>query len=466
MRRAVAWVLVLGLTVVVTAVTMGQALDRYRDLRSGWSWDLAYYNQWFWALTHGNGVLTVRPLAAYAEEGPSIWKMNYLAPIRFLIAPVYWIWPDPRTLLIVQVIVFWWCIPAAYRLVRDESGSKGIAVTGAALVPLTPILWPLVWNDFRELQLAVPFLIWALAGVRGRSIRLASLGIGGLLACRQEFALVVASLAIVPAREPEEISQNYRWARVLMLVGLAWMLVGFLGYLKLVVGPQAANLYLEQFTGPKARIDQTLWTALDFLLVGLGPWAVLMLLAPRTALIALPWTWSLASGRWALSYLGTEQWHHVRYAAPMAGLVLAVGLVGYARLMKRIAGKPRALMAVLAIALGLAAAGRELVARFARVPVPISRIEAAEVRAWMQQIGPEEGILATYEVTAPLSSRRILYSYILAPNRPAGYPVLGPDFLWVFLRVGDLDPQILLNQGFQRVHRGPFLEIYRRLRYP
>jgi hypothetical protein len=462
MRRVVAWVLVLGLTAIVTAVTIGQVLDRYNDLRSGWSWDLAYYNQWFWALTQGDGVLTVRPLAAYAEEGPSIWKMNYLAPIRFLIAPIYGIWPDPRTLLIVQAVVFWWCIPASYRLVRDESGSDWIALSGAGLVPLTPLLWPLAWNDFRELQLAVPFLIWALAGVRGRSIRLASLGIGGLLACRQEFALVVASLAIVPAREPEAIDRSYRWARVLVFLGLAWMLFGFLGYLKLVVGPQAANLYLEQFRGPKATWAQTSQTALDFLFIGLGPWALLMLWAPRTGLVALPWTWSLSSGRWALGYIGTEQWHHVRYAAPMAGLVLASGLVGYARLMSGIGGRARTVLTLAAILLGFAAAGRELAKRFARVPVPISRTEAAEIRYWMQQVGPEEGILATYEVTAPLSSRRILYSYVLAPNPPNGKPDMGREFHWPFLRRGDLDQQILIDQGFERVYRGSFLELYRR----
>lgn len=340
MRRASAWTLVLGLTAALTAVTIVQVLDRYRELRSGWSWDLAYYNQWFWALTQGDGILTVRPLAAYADEGPSIWKMNYLAPVRFLIAPIYRVWPDPRTLLVIQVVVFWWCIPAAYQLVRDESGSEWIALSGASLVPLTPLLWPLVWNDFRELQLAVPFLIWSLAGVRGRSVRMATWGIGGLLACRQEFALVVASLAIVPSREPEAIGRTYRWARTLVYLGLAWLLFGFLGYLKLVVGAHSPGLYLEQFGGPKATIAQTLRTALDFLLVGLGPWAILMLLAPRAALLALPWTWSLASGRWALGYIGTEQWHHVRYAAPMAGLVLAAGLIGYARLLRWIGGHP------------------------------------------------------------------------------------------------------------------------------
>ena len=112
------------LTAVLTAVTIVHVLDQYRDLRSGWSWDLAYYNQWFWALTQGDGQLSVRPASAYAEEGPSVWKTNYLAPIRLVLVPFYALLPRPATLLVIQNVVFWWVIPAAYTLVRSESRSE------------------------------------------------------------------------------------------------------------------------------------------------------------------------------------------------------------------------------------------------------------------------------------------------------------------------------------------------------
>src|SRR5437773_8933482 len=97
-------------------ITTGQALTRYHEFRSGWSWDLAYYNQWFWAVTHGEREVTVRPTSAYAQEGPSIWKMNYLSLIRLVLVPIYRIYPDPRTLLVIQNVLFWWVVPAAYTL--------------------------------------------------------------------------------------------------------------------------------------------------------------------------------------------------------------------------------------------------------------------------------------------------------------------------------------------------------------
>ena len=142
-HRLVSWLLVASLTAALTAVTTVQALRRYHELRTGWSWDLAYYNQWFWSLTQADGQLSVRPVASYAEEGPSVWKMNYLAPIRLALVPFYRIHPDPAHPLVIQNIMFWWIIPAAYTLARSESRSEAIAVSAAALVPFRPCsgLW-------------------------------------------------------------------------------------------------------------------------------------------------------------------------------------------------------------------------------------------------------------------------------------------------------------------------------------
>ena len=101
----------------------------------------------------------------------------------------------------IQNVMFWWVLPAAFTLVRSETGSDAVAVSAVALVPLTPLLWPLVWNDFRELQLAAPFVLWAVQGVRSRSAAWAAVGIAGMLACRQEYAIMVASFAFLPPRD-------------------------------------------------------------------------------------------------------------------------------------------------------------------------------------------------------------------------------------------------------------------------
>ncbi len=465
--RAAGWLLVWLLTGALMAVTIREAVHRYDTFQTGWSWDLAYYNQWYWAITQGDGVLSVRPLASYAEEGPSVWKTNYLAPVRYLIVPVYRLWPDPRTLLVVHAVVLWLAIPAAYLLVLRESDSVACGLASALLLVATPLLRPLAENDFRELQLALPFAIVAIAGVRSRSLGLACLGVAGLLACRQEFALFVATLSLVPPRAPEPISRRYRWALTLTLLGLGWLLVGFFGFLAWVVGRTIPLQYLGEFVRPRPPLLAILRTMTEFLLVGLVPWSILMLAAPRLALIALPWAWSLSAGRWALGFIATEQWHHVRYAMPLVCAVVPAGLVGMARLWNGLALMPRPTLArgilLLASVTLLAPAVVEMTRRLADRPLLVDPTEVAELWRWIGQIPPEAGVLAHYDLTAPLSSRARLYSDIMEPNRPRGYPFALPGWLtWVLIRHGEIEPKILRDQGFEQVHDGRGFEVYRR----
>jgi hypothetical protein len=463
--RTAAWLAVGLLTVGLSAFTTAQAMERYRAMQSGWSWDLAYYNQWFWVLTHGGDTITVNPVAAYAVEGPWLWKNTYLAPVRLLIAPFYWLWPDPRLLLVVQNVVIWWVVPASYTLVRSETRSDAAALGAAALVPLTPLLWPLVWNDFRELQLALPFVLWAVQGVRGRNVALSALGIGGMLACRQEFAVVTATLGLIPPREEEDVARSYRWANALLVLGLSWLMLGFFVYLKFAVASRAPWNYLEQFTGQKASLGKSLETGWEFLAIGLGVWALCLVLAPRVALVMVPWLWGLASGRWALRYLPSVEWHHVRYAAPMVATGLAAGLVGYGRLARWLLDRTGSIRA-LGVAWVCAAGGSALLlAAFLPItwnqPHPMDPAEVREVWRWVERVGPDDGVVTAYEVAAPLSSRWRVYGYTLSVNPPPSFPWMRKEFQWVFYRTQDA-PQPFEQQGFRAVHRGRFLTIYHR----
>ncbi len=216
---ALAWLAIAALTTVLIVGNAREAIRRYRALDSGWSWDLAYYNQWFWSLTQGDGRITVRPVATYAQEDLSVWRSNYLAPIRLAIAPIYALRPGPETLLVVEAVLLWMVVPAAFVLARGESGSILVGLASACLVPLTPLLVPIAANDFRELQLAIPFVVLAVEGMRGRRRWLATAGIVGMLACRQEYAVLVASLGLIPPREPEDLGRTARWARADLLCG-------------------------------------------------------------------------------------------------------------------------------------------------------------------------------------------------------------------------------------------------------
>jgi hypothetical protein len=101
------------------------------------------------------------------------------------------------------------------------------------------------------------------------------------------------------------------------------------------------------------------------------------------------------------------------------------------------------------------------------IPPPVDAADVEPYWAWASQVEPDDAVLASYEFTAPLSSRKALYSHVLTVNEPKGYPRLGPEFRWIFWKVPGLDPAVtFVPQGFAVVHRGPSLVVLRRAGTP
>ncbi|MDX2037455.1 MAG: DUF2079 domain-containing protein [Isosphaeraceae bacterium] len=454
----------LAFTGAIAAVLVARVIDRYDAFASGWSWDLAYYNQWFWAATIGDGSISIRPVGPWTLEGPSIFVMNYLTPIRAALIPVYALFPSPRTLLVIQTFAIVMLIPAAYRLLLHESGEASTAAAGSALVLLFPLLHPLAVDDFRELQLALPFIVIAVDGVRGRSIGATAIGAAGLLACRQEFAVMVATLGFLPPREPEDAGRRERYRRALWLVGVGWFVLVFLPWCRWTVHAQAwfrtINVFQSSFP-----LETRLVSAARLLWSGCGVWLLLAAAAPRAALLALPWVWQVSGGNFGMQQLEFEQWHHVRYTAPVVGLMIAAGCIGLARI-DRLATRLGGRRARLGALLGLLILGIPHTARIrsieAMVPTPVSHDEVAELRRWIDEVAPDDAVLVHYDLSAPLSSRRFAFSYLLDSNKPPGYPLFAPEFAWAFVKRRDAAAQHALRQGFDLVHDGRRYQVWRR----
>lgn len=464
------WAFVWLLYLLLVVFTCQAAWNRYYSLETGWSWDLAYYNQWFWALCFGDETISVRPIASYATEGPSVWKMNYLSPLRFIIVPLYKLRPGPTTLLYLDVIVFWLLLPASAKLVKNETGSISASLLAVLLVPLTPLLRPFAENDFREMQMALPFAILAVDGMRQRHRGWAFAGIAGLLCCRQEWAFVVATLTLISPARPESIDSKLKWQATVVLLGLLWFCGLFLVYLRYSAGKMAPQAFMDQFGGGRPALIEILKTTWDFLWVGLSVWTFLALLAPRVAFIALPWVWTLASGKWAIRFVGSQQWHHARYCVPFVALGLAAGLIGWGRLwngfeMKYGPKMRNLVMGVVWVVMFVFLAGSQLNMMTIMQGIP-GRVPDEDVQPiWSEiaKVGPNDGVIAAYELTAPLSSRRFLYSYVMDVNKPKGWPDKLPDQInHLFIPKNFQPAEMWVDQGFSKSWSGRGFEVWRR----
>jgi uncharacterized membrane protein len=130
---------------------------------------------------------------------------DHFHPILALLAPLYWIWDDPRTLLLAQsallslsTVIVW---RVAHRSLRP--GWATVLTVGYALG------WPLqgmVNFDFHEVAFAMPLLAWAVDALDRRSDGELVAASALLLLVREDLGAVVAVLGILRSlRRPRRL---------------------------------------------------------------------------------------------------------------------------------------------------------------------------------------------------------------------------------------------------------------------
>jgi uncharacterized membrane protein len=161
--------------------------------------DTALIGQSFWSTTQGQFfVNSINP-----EIGRSPYYFgNHFTPIYFLIAPLYWLAPDPRTLLAVQALLIGLgALPVfalAFRKLRN--GLAGLLF--AFLYLAHPATWFATLYDFHTEACCVTFVLWAiLCAERGhwRTFWAAALLAMG---CKEHVCLVFFMLGCFMALEP------------------------------------------------------------------------------------------------------------------------------------------------------------------------------------------------------------------------------------------------------------------------
>ncbi|WP_420176656.1 DUF2079 domain-containing protein [Luteococcus sp. OSA5] len=122
---------------------------------------------------------------------------DHFHPILATLAPLYWIWDDPRMLVIAQAALVSLSIPVVHGMMRRHGASGGLLW---ALTVGYAFSWPiqrLVDFDFHEISFAVPLLAVALDGLDRREDRRFLLGAVPLLLVREDMGMVLAMLGIV-----------------------------------------------------------------------------------------------------------------------------------------------------------------------------------------------------------------------------------------------------------------------------
>ena len=128
---------------------------RHRTFGSG-RFDLGNMTQAVWSTAHGDF------LSVTDVHGEQISRLgSHFDPILAALAPLWWVWPDPELLLVVQAIaVASGAIPVYWLARKHFDAEWPAAALAVAYLAYPPVQW-LTMSDFHPVALACPLLLYA-----------------------------------------------------------------------------------------------------------------------------------------------------------------------------------------------------------------------------------------------------------------------------------------------------------------
>jgi uncharacterized membrane protein len=383
-------------------------LNWLTHLRFGtFGFDLGIFDQGVWLLSRFHDpFVTIRGLSLFGDHA------SY---ILLLVAPLYWIWADPRLLMLLQVVAL--AVPAVsvYLIGARRLGSPlaGLGVA-AAYLAFPAMQWAAVWH-FHPECLAAGFLgLAALAADRQRW-PLMTVWLGLALLCKEDVGLVVAGFGALLW-----ITGHPQVGRRTLAAGLGWFLLTALVVIPLTNGRPSPHLELNYgitASGPSALLEavpalaRNSWRNVvhgngdTYLLLIFVPLLGLPLLDPRWLLPVIPpILLNLAATH---GYQQEIRYQYLATSAPFLALATIAGL--------RAVGRRRAVLAGLLVALIVAAGVADYLvgpAPWAKhFPRPIEGSVNSARRKALGLIDPAAPVSAQYNLVPHLAHRTRVYEF-------------------------------------------------------
>ena len=358
------------------------AVLRHRAFESG-RFDLGNMTQAVWSTAHGD-VLSVTDV-----HGEQVSRLgSHFDPILALLAPLWWVWPDPELMLVVQAVaVASGALPIFWLARKHVASDRAAAALAVAYLLSPPVQW-LTVSDFHAVALACPLLLFAWWHLDEARLWAFALLAFAAIATKEHVGLAVAAIGIWYAlrhRSPRAGAAIAVTAGAAALVAALVVVPHF--------APAGASAFESRYESPSLDGRD-----LSYLASLLLPLALLPLAGPLGLLAALP-----ELGLNLLSSTVTQTSVKTHYAATAVPALLAATVFGVARMGARFAY-------VVALA---ALAGTVALGPLGRIPVRADEHDAAARRG-----------LALVPAGAPVSATNTLGAHLSARRRIFSFPVL------------------------------------------
>jgi uncharacterized membrane protein len=226
-RRVGGWrnphlVAVGALTLLVAALYCVFALAQFYTFRTS-SYDLVIFDEAVRSYSHFlPGTSIIKGL--HNGFGPHFSELgDHWSPILAALAPLYWIFSGPQTLLVAQAVLFALAIPPLWVFTRRAFGGGRKATLAAYLVSVAYALsWPIASAlafDFHEVAFAPLLIAIALERLQAGRLRTALIALVALLLVKEDMGLLVAGIGIYLAVARPRVVRRQLLVGCLLIVG-------------------------------------------------------------------------------------------------------------------------------------------------------------------------------------------------------------------------------------------------------
>lgn len=154
-------------------------------------WDLGFFDQLIWKVSN-----FIYPVSSLNKVS---LLANHFSPILFFFTPLYWIWSDPRMLLIEQAFVVVFAAWPLYLLSINKTQNRlfSFAIIFSYLFFLGT-QWSIL-NEFHELTVVPLFVVLTFYALEKNKKILFWIGIFGLTVTKEEILFLVAAIGLTIA---------------------------------------------------------------------------------------------------------------------------------------------------------------------------------------------------------------------------------------------------------------------------
>ncbi len=218
-----------ALTALVAVGYCVFALANYYTFRTT-SFDLVIFDQAVRSYAHFK--LGTDPIFGVFEGLGANFSIlgNHFSPIDAVLAPLYWMYNGPQTLLVAQAVLFALAIPWLWVFTSRAFGDGRKATLAAYLVCVAYALsWPVASAlafDFHEVAFVPVLTAIALERLQAGRLRTALLALGALLLVKEDMGLFVAGIgAYLIVARPRTVTRQRLVGACVIVAGImaAWL---------------------------------------------------------------------------------------------------------------------------------------------------------------------------------------------------------------------------------------------------